>query len=115
MKVEDMDVYKRAHIFTLYMYKITSEFPKEERYGLTSQIKRSSASINANLMEGSARKTNGEYRQFIHIARGSAEELRYHLILARDLNFVSDLIANKCLDELNEISKMLNGLLKVIK
>lgn len=115
MKIEELDVYRRAHVFTLYMYKITASFPREELFGLTGQIKRAAASINANLMEGCARKTNGEFRQFIYVSRGSAEELVYHLVLARDLHYIQEDIAEKCIKEIKEIGKMINGLLKVIQ
>ena len=81
MSVEDLDVFKLAHALTLELYKITASFPVEEKFGLVSQIRRSSSSICANLMEGSHRNNTGEYRQFAGIARGSTGELKYHLLL----------------------------------
>ena len=113
--IEDLEVFKRAHVFTLYAYKLTSKFPKEEQYGLVSQIRRAAYSINSNLMEGAARKTNGEFKQFIGIARGSVGELIYQMMLARDLNYIPGVVGNKCIEELQQISKMLNGLLRGLK
>ncbi|MCL2369497.1 MAG: four helix bundle protein [Alphaproteobacteria bacterium] len=114
-KTQDLEIYKRAHTFTLYMYKITRDFPDTEKYGLTTQIRRASGSINANIMEGAARKTNGEYKQFLYIARGSIEELVYHITLAKDLGYISELIGNRCINELSEMGKMLNGLINATK
>jgi four helix bundle protein len=113
--VQDLEIYKRAHIFAMYMYEVTANFPKEEVYGLTSQIRRAAVSINANIMEGSARKTNNEYRQFLYIARGSIEELTYHMTVAKDLKYMSELVADKCIEELRQMGKMVNGLIKCIK
>jgi len=72
------------------VYKVTQAFPKEERFGLTSQIRRASASIPANLAEGCGRRSDGEMGRFIQIAMGSGAELSYHLLLARDLGFVNN-------------------------
>jgi four helix bundle protein len=114
MIIEELDVYKRAHSLTLQLYKITHSFPRDELYGITSQIRRAAASINANLMEGAARQTNNEFCRFIYIARGSIEELKYHITLARDLKFISKDSSDKIIDELKQIARMINGLLKVI-
>jgi four helix bundle protein len=77
---------------TLAAYKSTQGFPKEERFGLTSQIRRSAASIPANLAEGCGRRSDGEIARFIQIAMGSGAELSYHLLLARDLGFLKKMI-----------------------
>jgi len=71
-------------------YRVTSDFPREERYGLSSQIRRSSASIAANIAEGCGRRGNGEFHRFLQIAAGSASELDYHLLLVRDLGLVEN-------------------------
>jgi len=114
IRTQDLEVYKRMHVFALYMYKITSDFPSDEKYGLISQIRRAAVSVNANIMEGGARRSNGEYRQFLYIARGSVEELVYHVTISKDLDFISELVANRCIKELNEIGRMLNGLINSI-
>jgi four helix bundle protein len=110
--VEDLEVFKRAHALTLNIYKITNNFPSEERFGLVSQMRRAASSICTNLMEGSHRSTKGEYRQFVGIARGSAGELKYHLLLAKDLGYISAERYEKFNLEMDEISKMLRGLVK---
>jgi len=74
---------------TLAVYQITHAFPKEEMYGLTSQLRRASSSVGANIAEGCGRRWDGEMRRFVQIARGSANEVEYHLLLAKDLNFFS--------------------------
>jgi four helix bundle protein len=86
---KDLKVWYKAHDLTLAIYKITRKFPEEEVYGLTSQILRAAASIGANIAEGCGRRSDPEMNRFIHIARGSASELEYHLLLSKDLGFIS--------------------------
>jgi four helix bundle protein len=86
---KDLRVWEESHRLTLFVYKVTQAFPKEERFGLISQIRRSSASIPANLAEGCGRRSDGEMGRFVQIAMGSGAELSYHLLLARDLGFVT--------------------------
>ncbi|MFY9911038.1 MAG: four helix bundle protein [Candidatus Sulfotelmatobacter sp.] len=85
----DLRVWDQAHQLTLDVYKATQSFPKEERFGLTSQVRRASASIAANLAEGCGRRSDGEMGRFVLIAMGSGSELSYHLLLAHDLGFLS--------------------------
>ena len=108
--VEDLDVFGRAHELTLQLYKATSKFPKEELYSLTSQIKRAASSICANLMEGSHRLGTKEFRQFVGIANGSAGELKYHILLAKDLGYISKDKYFQLKREIDTICKMLRGL-----
>ena len=84
-----LEVWSKAHELTLLIYQRTRSFPKDEMYGLTSQIRRASASIGANIAEGCGRRSDPEMRRFIQIARGSASELEYHLLLANDLHFLA--------------------------
>jgi len=84
-----LKVWSKAHELTLCIYQRTRSFPKDEMYGLTSQIRRASASIGANIAEGCGRRSDPEMRRFIQIARGSASELEYHLLLANDLHFLA--------------------------
>ena len=81
-------VWGKAHQLTLCVYQRTRTFPKEEMFGLTSQVRRASASIGANIAEGCGRRSDAEFRRFLQIARGSASELECHLLLARDLRFL---------------------------
>ena len=112
MNIENLKVFEKSHALTLDLYKLTAQFPNEEKFGLTSQIRRASSSICANLMEGSHRNNTGEYRQFVGISRGSAGELKYHLRLAKDLHYIPDNYYQNHLGELTEITKMLHGLIK---
>jgi four helix bundle protein len=86
---KDLKVWTKAHQLTLAIYQCTRTFPREEIYGLTSQIRRASASIGANIAEGCGRRSDREMKRFVQIARGSANELEYHLLLARDLQFLA--------------------------
>ena len=85
---KDLKVWTKAHQLTLVLYQRTRFFPKDEIYGLTSQIRRACCSIGANIAEGCGRRSDPEMRRFVQIARGSANELEYHLLLARDLQFL---------------------------
>ena len=110
--VEELDVFKRSHQATLKIYEISKKFPADERFGLVSQMRRAAASIATNLIEGSYRLNRAEYRQFVGIARGSSGELKYHLLLAKDLGYLSKSDYAVLRAELDEISKMLMGLAK---
>src|SRR3990172_12562119 len=104
-----IQVWEKAHQFTLRLYKATSFLQKEEIYGLTSQIRRAAASIPANIAEGCGRDTQAELARFVHIAGGSASELEYHLILAHDLGYIDDKAYPELDSAINEIKRMLNG------
>ena len=86
----NLEVWKIAHALTLELYRDTATFPRDERYGLTGQIRRAASSIGANIAEGCGRGTDGELRQSLGYAMGSATELDYHLLLSHDLGFLSD-------------------------
>lgn len=87
--VEELDVFKLAHDLALRIYKITLGFPREERFALVTQIRRAASSVGMNLFEGSMRLNTREFRQFVGIARGSAAEVNYQLLLAKDLGCIS--------------------------
>ncbi len=80
-------VWEKAHRLTLSVYRATRAFPSDERFGLSSQMRRASSSIGANLAEGCGRRSDGEMGRFVQIAMGSGAELSYHFLLARDLRF----------------------------
>lgn len=84
------DIWQLSHSLTLEVYKITSDFPKEELYALTSQIRRAAASIPTNISEGCGRNSDKEFNQFLNIALSSANETEYLLILSKDLNYISN-------------------------
>jgi four helix bundle protein len=87
---KDLKVWTKAHELTLAVYRRTRVFPREEMYGLTSQLRRAAASIGANIAEGCGRRSDGEMKRFLQIARGSASELEYHFLLARDLQLLDN-------------------------
>jgi four helix bundle protein len=107
---KDLRVWEEAHRLTLAVYKTTQAFPKEERFGLTSQIRRASSSIAANLAEGCGRRSDGEMGRFVQIAMGSGAELSYHLLLARDLGFVSEEQHSELNASLERVLRMLSAL-----
>ena len=110
MKVEDLDVFKLAHELTLSTYKVTEDFPAEERFGLISQMRRSSASVPTNLMEGGYRLGKNEYRHFISISRGSCGEIRYQLLLSKDLGYIEEDIYTEMREGYDRVSMMLTKL-----
>jgi four helix bundle protein len=109
---KDLRVWEEAHRLTLAIYTVTQGFPKDERFGLTSQVRRASASIAANLAEGSGRRSDGEMARFIQIAMGSGAELSYHLLLARDLGFLKNeeyADSNSAIDRVMRMLSALSG------
>ncbi|HCX99049.1 MAG TPA: four helix bundle protein [Bacteroidales bacterium] len=112
---KDLDVWKKAIELVASIYKTTSSFPKEELYGLTSQIRRTAVSIPSNIAEGAARNHNKEFIQFLYIALGSGSELETQLIISKMLGFISEENAQELINELNSISRMLQGLIKHVK
>ena len=102
-----LKVWQKAHNFTVNLYRITSSFPKEERFGLTNQIRRASISIESNLSEGCGRNGDKEFSRFIDIAQGSAYEVRCQLFIARDLEFLSVDSFKLLLDKIDEVSRMM--------
>jgi four helix bundle protein len=106
----DLQVWQKAHVLTLNSYKATAQFPREELYGLVSQIRRCSASIAANMAEGCGRRGNAQFHRFLQIATGSASELQYHFLLARDLGFISAKDYSSLNDSVVELKRMLSSL-----
>ena len=103
------DVWELSHKFTLEIYRITSVFPKEELYGLTSQIRRASLSIPTNISEGCGRSSDKEFNQFLNIALGSALETEYLLMLSKDLDYIQTDVFLNLESKINEIkSKIYN-------
>jgi len=111
MHWKDLDVWKDSHKLVKEIYKVTAVFPKEEIYGLTSQVKRASISVPANIVEGFSRNTTKEYIHFLYNSRGSLEEMRYHILLAQELQFMSVEEHESLEGKAEKVSKMLNGLI----
>jgi four helix bundle protein len=108
----DLKVWEKAHHLTLAVYAATRAFPCEELYGLTSQIRRAASSVPANIAEGKGRFGNAEFSRFLQIALGSACELDYHLLLARDLTYLTADVQQRLERDLEEIRAMLVGLIQ---
>jgi four helix bundle protein len=110
-----LKVWQKAHQLTLAVYRITAAFPREELYGLTSQLRRCSSSIPANVAEGCGRKGDAEFGRFCSIAMGSASELEYHLLLAKDLKLIEPKDHADLSQRATELKRMLTALLKKLK
>jgi len=108
--VEELDVFKLAHDLTLKVYKITLGFPREESFNLVAQMRRAASSVGMNLVEGSMRLNSREFRQFVGIARGSAAEVSYQLLLARDLGYVQSEVFDELYSGFQRVGQMLTRL-----
>jgi four helix bundle protein len=108
-------VWQKAHQLTLVVYNSTHSFPKDELYGLTSQMRRSAASVPTNIAEGCGRGTDGELKQFLQIALGSASELQYQFILAHDLHYLHDDQFNILSHHIVEVKQMLTAFIQKLK
>jgi four helix bundle protein len=108
-------VWVKAHSLTLEIYRITAQFPREELYGLTSQLRRSSASIPANIAEGFGRGGNAELARFLQIGMGSAYEVEYHALLAKDLGFLKPDSYDQLETKIVEVKRMLAALLLKVR
>jgi four helix bundle protein len=107
-----LKVWQKAHQLTLAVYQITATFPREELYGLTSQLRRCSASIPANLAEGCGRNGDAELARFCSIAMGSASEWEYHLLLAKDLKLIQAKDHAELSQRATELKRMLTALIQ---
>ena len=108
-------VWERSHQYVLSIYTITNKFPEQERYGLTSQIRRATVSIPANIAEGCGRGSNAELKRFLYIAMGSGSEVDYYLLLAKDLKWIDAAEYQHLNEELNSIRRMLNTFIQKLK
>jgi four helix bundle protein len=107
-----LKVWEKGHRLTLAVYEVTARFPREELYGLTSQMRRSCASVPANIAEGCGRDGDAELARFLRIASGSASELEYHLLLARDLNLLDPSNHERLSKEVTEVKRMLTSFIQ---
>jgi four helix bundle protein len=111
----DLQVWNKAHNLTLDLYRVSRGFPREELYGVTSQLRRAAVSIGANLAEGCGRRSSAELARFVRIAMGSASELDYHLLLFRDLGLTNVDDFTRAANELTEMRKMLTSFLNSVE
>lgn len=114
----DLIVWQKAHSFILLVYKIykiSKDFPADERFGITSQLRRAATSIGLNIVEGKNRGYTKEFVRFLYIARGSCQEAHYLLYLCKDLNLLSEELYQDATVKCEEITKMINGLINSLK
>lgn len=109
---KNLDVWKRSIEFVTELYKLTKQFPEDERFGLISQLRRAAISVSSNIAEGAARKNPGEFIQYLYIAPGSISEIDTQLIISRNLGYPAN---TKITDECSTIGKMLINLIKYLK
>jgi four helix bundle protein len=110
-----LKIWERAHSITLSTYRLTKNFPKDELYGLTSQMRRSSASVPTNIAEGCGRNSQAEFERFLILPMGSSSELEYQMLLARDLGYVDAKTFSELTSELSELRRMLNAFIQKLK
>jgi four helix bundle protein len=111
---KDLDVWKKSVRLVVDLYKLTSRFPPDERFGLTNQIRRASTSVPANIAEGWGRGSTKEYIQFLKIARGSLTELETHLIVSGELGYVDRIESVRIEAGISDVGKMLNRLIQAL-
>lgn len=104
-------VWKKAHELALRIYEATKAFPKDELFGLTSQMRRASTSVPCNIVEGKARGSSKDFKRFLLIARGSLEELKYQIMLSKDLNYIDKEKHEALQEKAKEVGRLLNGLM----
>lgn len=108
-RFQDLHVWEKAHQLVLTIYRVAKQFPRDEQYGLVSQMRRAAVSVTANIVEG-RKRTVREFMNFMGISEGSLEELKYYMWLARDLGYLSSPAATACYHDAEEIGRMLHGL-----
>jgi four helix bundle protein len=111
----DLVIWNKAMELVTEIYRMTQGFPKEELFGLTSQIRRAAVSVPSNIAEGKGRLSKGEFRQFLGNARGSLAELETQILIAQNLQYLHGAEANRLLAMVEEVGKVLNGLLSAVK
>lgn len=114
-RFKELEIWKRSKMFCSMIYDITSNFPESEKFGLTNQLRRASVSIPSNIAEGSSRKSNKDFSRFLEITLGSAYEIETQLLIAFDLNFISEQELEGLTVELNEIIKMISRFKSTLK
>jgi four helix bundle protein len=108
----ELKVWEKTHHWVLEIYRVTGSFPSEERFGLVAQLRRSAASVAANIAEGCGRGSERDFNRFLKIAAGSATEAEYHLLLAHDLGYLDDASFRDLDERINEVKRMLNSFIQ---
>lgn len=112
---KDLIVWQKSIVLVTNVYRCTKAFPKDELYGLTSQLRRAAVSVPSNIAEGQGRLSTGEFKQFLGHARGSLHELQTQLVIAENLRYLPSAQKEKLLDASTEVDRMLSGLLSSLK
>ncbi|MEK7472773.1 MAG: four helix bundle protein [Patescibacteria group bacterium] len=112
---EKLDAWKEAHKLVIAIYKVTKKFPNEEKFRLIDQICRSVSSVAANIVEGNSRQYRKEFLQFLYLSKGSLEETKYHLLLARDLTYITSKEYGNFIDQCNLVGRLIAGLVKYLR
>ena len=107
---QELDAWRKAHELTLHIYRMTQDFPAEERYGLSAQLRRCSSSVGANIADDFGRRSTKDFVRYLEIASGSLEETRYFLILSRDLGYVNGERYVRLNDICDEVGRLIGGL-----
>jgi four helix bundle protein len=105
-KFKELEIWKKSRLFCSKIYLVTANFPNEEKFGLTNQLRRASISIPSNIAEGSSRHSNKDFSRFLEIAIGSAYEVETQLLISTDLGFINDVKCTELIAYLDEIIKM---------
>jgi four helix bundle protein len=111
----DLKVWEKSHQFVLSLYAATATFPREEMYGLTSQLRRAVVSVPTNIAEGCGRGTDADFARFLQIAMGSACEAEYLLLLSRDLTYLGEAHYHRAAVAVTEIKRMLSALMQTVR
>ncbi len=110
-----LKVWQRSHALALNVYRVTESFPRDERFGVISQMRRAATSVPTNIAEGAKRDGAQDYARFLNVAQGSLAETEYLTMLSRDLGYLSDGAATPMLGEMDEIGRMLEGLRRKVR
>lgn len=111
----DLLAWQKAHVFAVKIYKVTANFPSQEQFGLTSQIRRAAVSVASNIAEGFSRSTKADKRHFYTIAQGSLTETQSQLLIARDVGYMNQKECQELAKDTTTIQKLLNGLIKALQ
>jgi four helix bundle protein len=114
-RFSDLPVWQKAHELTLATYKLTETFPRSEQFGIVSQLRRSAASVSANIAEGFGRRTTKEFLRCLQISRGELEETRYFMILSRDLKHISPAEFESMNNRCDSVGQLINALGRSLK
>lgn len=107
-------VWQRAHLLVLKIYEVTNSFPKEEIWGLTSQIRRAAVSVPSNIVEGKARGSRKDFKRFLLVARGSLEEVKYQSLLAKELKYMNEEQYEEITVMIEDVGRLLGGMIRKV-